>query len=187
MARSRSLSSAPFRQSLRRRTSWQAGSGQAAGTAVTGSGSQILNLGIEFLSDGLTLVRTRGELVMFLTAATAIGDGYNGAFGIGVAQEPAFTAGVGSLPTPITEIDWEGWLFHTMFHVNAAGPIVQSAVAIATDGIAATSAALRMSVDSKAMRKVSTNDTLFAVIEVVETGTAVMNVQWNSRHLIKLP
>ena len=45
----------------------------------------------------------------------------------------------------------------------------------------------RIQVDTKAMRKFNADQTLMAVIDVVEVGTAVMQFHFNSRMLTKLP
>ena len=49
-----------------------------------------------------------------------------------------------------------------------------------------TTAAIRVDVDSKAMRKCSVDETIFAVIEVAELGTASLSWSFNSRLLFKL-
>ena len=77
------------------------------GAAISATGNQ-----------KFTIVRTYGLLSLMLRSATAIGDGFTGAFGIGKATAAAFTAGIASLPTPLMEVDWDGWLVHQFFDVR---------------------------------------------------------------------
>ena len=181
MAQRRGFSHRGRPRSQRRLTAWSVGSGGTGALSLSASGSSLVGAGVQPTLEGLTIVRTRGELLLELRAATAAGDGFNGAFGIGLAHTPAFDAGIGSLPTPLDEDDGEMWLYHRYFAVVAP-------VAFAATGFAPTlGAALRIEVDSKAMRKFPDETTLFAAIQVVEVGTASLSVHWNSRMLVKLP
>ncbi len=131
--------------------------------------------GVTFLEKG-TIVRLRGILSCTLQVATTIGDGFFGAVGVAVVQTPAFTAGIASVPTPITEANSDVWLWHSFFDVRFAK-------ADASDG----SGLQRFDVDSKAMRIVEgAESTLFAVIEVVEQGAGDMDAFFDSRVLVKL-
>ena len=180
-----------FARSQRRKTSWQIGpqSGvNGAAVAISASQATLLNTVAVVLEDGLTLVRTRGEFTAFLRTSTAAGDGYHGAFGIGVATLAAVTAGVLSVPTPLTEEDWDGWLYHRYFGIFSGGPLATATAAQQTDLVNPMSAAIRLEVDSKAMRKLETEMALFAAIEVVELGAAgIMEFSFNCRMLVKLP
>ena len=171
------------------RTSWEVGpetSGNGAPQSLSVSGSQLAGTAVAATVDGQTLVWTRGELLMFLTLATAAGDGYHGAFGIAKATQAAVTAGVASVPSPITEETWDGWLYHRYFSIFAGGPMAVATAAQETLQHAATTAALRIEVDSKAMRKFDQNESLYAVVEVAEHGTAVLEWAFNCRMLFKL-
>ena len=160
----------------RRRKAWEEGPGGTASTNYSGSSAQIVGAGANIIVDGLTLLRTRGEFEIFMTAATAIPDGFRGAFGIGIVTTAAFTAGVASIPTPIAEQDWDGWLFWRAFGVHAG-------LQPNSDG----SGYLRFEVDSKAMRKLDLLETIVAVVEVVEVGTATATSHFDSRVLLALP
>jgi hypothetical protein len=105
---------------------------------------------------------------------TSAGDGYQGAMGIGLASSAAFTAGIGSLPTPITEAAWDGWLWHRFFSVHGG----------VADG-STNAGSYQIEVDSKAMRKVSDEMTIFMAGEFTEIGTALMSVFFDSRMLLK--
>ena len=162
------------RQSQRRRTEWFAGPGQvaassfAASTSIIHGGTVITSFGEE------TLVRTRGIFCAYLKTATAVGDGFFGAVGIGKATASATAAGVASVPTPLTEVGWDGWLYHRFFSVHSG---------LAADG----SGHERFEVDSKAMRKLQEAEAFYIAIEVLEIGTATMDVFCDTRMLVKLP
>jgi len=89
----------------------------------------------------------------------------------------AVTAGVASVPTPITEVEWEGWLWHEFFSFHSP---------VATAGIG-SAAREKIVIDSKAMRKVETQDVVILVMEAVVSGAASMTIMGQSRMLIKLP
>jgi len=139
---------------------------------------------LSILVEGLTLVRTRGEVEIHLSTASAAGAGFRGAFGIGVASLAAVTAGVASIPTPITEADNDNWLYHRFFSVIAADAIAVSGAA--SEALQGGMQAVRFEVDSKAMRKVPVGTALYGIVEVVLSGTAAAQFAFNSRMLFKL-
>ena len=176
-------------RSSRRKVSWTLGPQtgvDGASQGISASSSVIATGGAAVIEEGITLVRTRGDLNLFLTSATTAGDGFHGAFGIAVVTDQAFTAGILSVPTPITEESWNGWLYHRYFSLFAGGTIAAATAAQQADQVNGTSAALHIEVDSKAMRKLNVDQTLYAVIEVVELGAAGMDWAFNSRMLMKL-
>ena len=96
------------RPTQRRRTGWEQGIGNVGLQAqISGSSSSLVNAGVSFVLDGITIARQRGSLLLALTDATAAVNGFTGAFGIGMVSTAAFTAGAASVPTPITEQEWE--------------------------------------------------------------------------------
>ena len=126
------------------------------------------------------LIRTRGYVrALQLTAASA-GDGMRIGFGIAKATEAAIAAGIASVPTPLTEQDWDGWLFWTKL-------TVASVTATIADGVNAAAVQHRVEIDSKAMRKVPEDEGLYAAVEAVETGTVTVRIAHDSRMLFKLP
>ena len=169
-----------FTQSPRRRKGWEEGPGGVALTTVAATSSAFLGAGILWLADGITIIRIRGRFAAFLGNAAAIGDGYQGAVGLALVTEQAFTAGIGSVPIPIAERDWDGWMYHMQFGVHSQ--TIQSST---VDGGA--SSAIDFVVDSKAMRKTGTQEVLMAVVEVTEIGTATVNMFFDSRVLVALP
>ena len=174
-------------RSQRRKSSWVAGVGSAtAQTDVTASGTTLANAAVGILADGLTLVRTRGMLQLYLNAATAQDNGFTGAFGIGVVTTEAFQAGGAAVPQPLVNQGWNGWLYWTPIMVVAAAPLASGA-AVDLDMVSVNIASQNVIIDSKAMRKVSTDETIVGSLEVVERGTATLRWSLDSRMLFKLP
>jgi len=176
------------RQSVRHRSSWEVGpetTSNGGPQSLSGTSAQLATVAVQATVDGLTLIRTRGELTMYLLTAAASENGFHGAFGIAKATSAAILAGAASVPTPITEEAWDGWLYHRYFSVMAPGPIAVATAAQEALQTANVAAALRVEVDSKAMRKWDIDEGLYGCIEVVEVGTATMSWNFNSRILIK--
>jgi len=169
------------------RSSWEPGPSTAAGAgiAITASSAQLGGTIASALVDSQTLIRTRGELLLFLRLATNSADGFVGAFGIAKATTAAALAGAASVPTPLTEDTWDGWLYHTYFALLTGGPIAAATAAQETDQVNNVVAALRIAVDSKAMRKIDADESFYAAIEVTEVGTAEMTWAFQSRLLVK--
>ncbi len=158
----------------RRETDWGEGPGSSGVSSISGSATTIIGSGMVITVGASTLVRLRGLLDIFLTSSTSAGDGFFGAFGIGVVTSRAFAAGVTALPQPVTEIDWDGWMYHTFISVHEGSP----------DG-PGDAGVHRIEVDSKAMRKMDGDVTLVGVLQVFEIGTAAASVFFDSRVLIK--
>jgi len=164
----------------RRRKGWEEGPGGVALTTVAATGSAFLGTVANPAQDGLTLIRTRGRFAAFIGNATSVGDGYQGAFAIGITQAAATAVGITAVPTPITEQDWDGWIFWQAFGVHSQ---VDKTVSLAPGA----AGAIDFEVDSKAMRKLDLLDSIYAVVEITEIGTATMNMFFDSRLLLALP
>ena len=165
-------------RSPRRQTSWGFGTGGVAVTSISAGGSQFVGSAILPVQEGMTIVRTRGLLRWYLTLATSVGDGFQGAFGIGIATTKAVAAGIGSVPVPTTQQDSENWLFWSPISIH--GPVVSS-----SDLAGATHQDLV--IDSKAMRKFTDSEiSIYAAIELAEIGTATAELFFDSRMLLKL-
>ena len=180
MPRSRGYSSVPRGHSTRRRSGWEEGPFSAV-TALSTAGMTLWGTGQTAGEDGLTIVRMRGEVLLFLSTVTTILDGFQSfAMGIGIVSDRAFAAGGASVPAPLTTVEWEGWLWHHM----GAGLAGLSTTEVAQG----PSDAIRIPIDSKAMRKVGSDETVFGAIELgTEVGTAVAQFSARTRMLIKLP
>jgi len=153
-------------------TSVSASSAVFLGSAIVLGGAEIRT----------TLVRTRGAFLGFLSSATAINDGVSGAFGIGIASAAAVAAGAASVPTPITESDSDNWIYHRFFHLRSPGAIDTTA----RENTVMGSAWERFEVDSKAMRIVDAEQSIYSMVEVVVNATATAQFFFDSRMLIKL-
>ena len=165
-------------RSPKRLTQWGLGPGSTVATSLSGSSSSLLGGGIEFGSAG-TVVRIRGWISVFLTSYTSAGNGFHCAAAIGLVAKPAFDVGIASLPTPITDAAWDGWMWHTYFDVHGA-------LAAGSANTGNQNGGFDMAVDTKAMRKVSDEMIIFAAIQGVELGTAVLDTYLETWLLLKL-
>ena len=179
MARSRSnFSRSP--SGSRRLTQWNEGPHSVATQSVTGAGNTIWGIGQSGFSK-LTIVRIRGEFVAWLEVVGSIGDGFTRlTMGIGIASTDAFTQGGPSLPSPVSDADWNGWIWHAEL-----GPLVGLSVTESEN--TGPLSQVRVPIDTKAMRKLSPNETVFgAVATSAEIGVATMVFGANTRMLLKL-
>ena len=160
----------------RRRPSWNGG---PDGTlSRTTSGSTLFGTGAQTVVDEITLIRTRGILSLQVTAADAVLAGFDGAVGICVVSENAFNAGIASVPTPATDIAWDGWLWHHIFSIRAV-------TATIADGVNAVAVHRTIEIDSKAMRKTNITDVIIAVLEATEMTSATLHARIDIRILTK--
>ena len=107
-----------------------------------------------------TLVRTRGSLLVRVIAAGDVDDVLGGAFGLIVASNQAFAAGVASLPSPVTEIenDWVVWVPVTLnADLGSTNPLEPAAFQ-------------RVEFDSRGMRKMKLGESLVGVFEMFQSG-----------------
>ncbi len=180
MPRGRLRSGGGFqRPSPRRKSAWEEGPGSTAVTSFSTVTPAFVGSGLAVLLDGATLVRCRGHLRVIIRSVAALGDNLTGAFGIGIVKLPAFTAGIASVPTPIAEQDFESWIYWTAVSVGSMATTAQFGSA----GWAFFDAV----VDSKAMRKVESDDVIYAAMEFgTEVGTVTADVFFDSRLLFLL-
>ena len=144
------------------------------------SSSALFTTGQQLLVDGLTLVRTRGELLVQLLTSDGAGGagGFRWAAGICIVTENAAGVGVTAVPSPITDLGWDGWLWHQLGNVR-----VQETTLLGQQ-LAAT---VRVPIDSKAMRKMRSLDFIIAAFQVVEVGVSTIEAHLETRMLVKLP
>ena len=103
---------------------------------------------------GETVIRTRG-LFGYQSDQTAATENQNGAVGIGLVSAQAVSVGVTAVPHPATDADWNGWLWHSYF-----ANTLQVATAVGFENITQ-----RIVIDSKAMRKLGTDERIVLVVE----------------------
>ena len=154
--------SSRFREVHRRATFWGR-SPADTGVTVLAAATAVLDSSSVPITQGQTIVRTRGTISVKSDQTTAP-ENIVGAVGFAVVSDEAFTAGVASIPTPYTDSDSELWFMHQFFtygyefvQIDATG------VQINTDVFG------NWSFDSKAMRKMESGQTL---VIVVENGSA---------------
>ena len=178
MARSNRFRSIQRGNTTRRRTGWDGGPNGILSPAS--SAVSLFPVGVVTTADGFTLIRTRGELLLRLLSSSVAQGGFQWAFGIGIVSDKAFAVGATAVPGPLTEIGWEGWMVHAQGAIKSSGPV-------SVDVTTAVDLVQRVPIDSKAMRKFNTDETLVAVLETVEVGTATMHAELRTRLLSKLP
>ena len=176
MARPRGF---PHRSRSQRKTEWIVGPNMVDGS-LSATGKLLFTNGVIITGGKVTIVRTRGLVSLYNNSASVVGAGFKGAVGIGVVTALAFTAGAGSMPGPLTDVGWDGWLWHDFFDVR-------SITATIGDGVNAVSTVQRLPVDSKAMRIVEAVDQIiFGMVEVTEQTSANLEIQADTRMLVKL-
>jgi len=160
----------------RRRTAWNLG---PRGTALSKTSAQtnVLSVGVEAGVEGITIVRLRGRFFVQLNAASAVDESFRWALGICVVTQNAAGIGATAIPEPVTDIGWDGWLFHSQGLLNSrdATPLIHS-------GLFQT-----YELDSKAMRKFKLTDVCVAVFQFLEVGACTISAGLESRMLVKLP
>ena len=168
-------------RSARRPVHWVTGT-QDSSAILTGTGKSLWTTPISGASGQAaeeTIVRTRGGGRILLLSAGSAGDGYQVGLGICIQTDQAIAAGAASVPGPITDLDWDGWLWHGIF-------FVQSATATFSDGVNAAGVSVHYVIDSKAMRKWDLGaEQVIGVTEVGEFGVATMEHHAISRMLLK--
>ena len=111
-----------------------------------------------------TSVRVRGLLTVMTDQAAASEQPF-GAFGVCVVSDQAFSAGAASVPAPYTNADSDLWLLHEFW---ACPMLVGDSTGFGSAGVQA------YVLDSKAMRKVSEDETLIAVIQNANATDGVL-------------
>ena len=152
-----------------RLTSWIGPPDQAYVNVASAASVIISSAGFE---EPVTVMRTRGRVSILpqTEAADAI---IIGAVGMAIVSTEAFAAGVASIPSPFRDADWGGWFVWRTFafrftFADATGFIEEGA---------------GFEVDSKAMRKVTANETLVVIAESQSGAFALFD---GTRNLIKL-
>ena len=163
----------------RRKTAWGVGPDTIA-DVFSSTSTQTWDTGIALANEEqATIVRIHGFVQLFLTASDAAASGFAVAMGFGIVTAEAFAAGVASMPSPLTDANWDGWMWHKFVQVRSI-----AAAAADFNGLASVQ---NIDIDVKAMRILQSDNTLFGATEVVETGTATLQVNADTRLLLLLP
>ena len=168
-----------FRTQSRRATDWF--SGPRGVLATTTAQTQPFLTGVTNFQDGQTIIRIRGECLLSLSGGPTAVEGF-GRVGIGICMVTTKAAGIGTtaIPAPLTEMTWDGWMFHWV------GALISN-IDTAWTG-AEGSMVVRVPVETKAMRKVGEDRTMVAMLQtagLVGTGFT-LNGDLNTRCLLKL-
>ena len=156
-----------------RLTDWVGPAAQGYVTVSAGGATIIASLAFE---DPATIIRTRG-MVSIIPQSHNADLNIVGAFGIGVVSAEAAAAGVASVPEPFSDADWGGWFVWRSFAytLEALAGAEQFSVILYD---------WNFEIDSKAMRKVTSNEVM---VVVVESQAGALLAFDGTRHLIKLP
>ena len=179
MAFRRSIRSPRTSGVSRRQTSWAIGPRGAQG-AVAVNSSVVFPTGSQATESGLTIVRIRGSAFFHLASVDAVDGGFaRVGFGICIVSENASAVGITAIPTPLTDVGWDGWMYHRLFALIAGIPITDLGGMVGPN--------FRFDIDGKAMRKEKETDVVVGVVEYQqEQGTADARGYLDTRLLVKL-
>jgi hypothetical protein len=122
----------------------------------------------------LTVLRTRGQWQIELDAA-AVNERVQVAAGIIITSDEAFAAGAASVPSPQNDGE-DDWLWHGYLTVTALQEAAVDPSFLSASG----------EIDSKAMRKMNSNEIMIFVAEIVNSTdqTGTLDFQYACRQLI---
>ena len=150
-------------------------------TDLTAAGASLWSTGQSAVADGQTVARIRGEVTLGLESVASAMDGYQSyAVGIGIVTASAFAVGVTAVPSPLTEIEWEGWMW-----IHSGAALFRQSAA---ETESSPSSFVRIPIDTKAMRKIHSDEILIGVTELgTEVGSASLEYSARTRVLLLLP
>ena len=119
-----------------------------------------------------TIVRTRGQISVAPDLSSADVD-IIGAFGMCVVSDQALAAGSASIPAPFSQADWDGWFVWRSFSMRYEF----------IDGTGTLQMDQRFEIDSKAMRKVSDNE---SIVLMAQSQGGAFDISAPIRMLLKL-
>ena len=125
-----------------------------------------------------TIIRCRGNVLIYATAIGASGAQCLLSLGILRVTARALAAGVSSVPTPGTNAGSD-WLWHDIIPIGVRG-------SLGADSEAEGAHVTRLVIDNKAMRKIEPNEALIMVYEnTAITSTVTCQVTGGARFLFK--
>jgi len=160
----------------KRPTFWEGASGVFSLTTGTIATATVVSEATLENTPNPTLIRIHGHIFAHVIARGAAGDAANLGLGMIVQSSAAVAAGVGSQPTPITDVS-SPWLLHrqVIFDSNIAPPN-------GTD----IGGNQHIMIDNKSMRKFSLNQALqFTVQNTALFGTLSISIGYAFRFLFK--
>ena len=176
LARRRGLVITGARRGERRKTEW-VGSADTTGIKALGGNSAVLDQtqAGSAIDAPATVVRTRGSLWVRSDQVSGTEDPF-GAIGFAVVSAQAAAIGVTAVPTPITD---EGSDLFFVWEPFQASIVVASSIGIDANPMR------EYKIDSKAMRKLTSDETIIVVLENA-SATAALSYILKFRMLIKL-
>ena len=156
--------SRPVVRTKRRVSQWTATAPETAIIALAAATAVIDSTFVTDPNNPETIVRIRGLLTVQSDQNAATETPF-GALGVAIISDQAAAAGVASVPTPYAEADSDFWMLHQFW----AAP-VRVATAVGFQKVDT-----QYLIDSKAMRKITPDQTL---VIVMENGSASAAVQY---------
>jgi len=157
------------RTASHRLTQWVAPANQGY-LAVASGGATLISSFVP--GEALTITRIRGQVSVIPNPVSADLD-VVGAIGEGVVSAEAFAAGVGSIPEPFTDGDWGGWMSWRAFSFHLEF----------SDGTGLNFVDWTFEVDSKAQRRIGSNEVL---VQICESQVGGFFISAPMRTLVKL-
>ncbi len=150
---------------------------RSAGTLASGkSTGSAVAVGVNDLQSS-TLIRTRGLLSVHFDPTT-IADILQFGVGLGVYSDDAFVVGQTAMPGPLSDAGFD-WVWHKIVTFGPTFTATEDGTNILHN--------LWVDVDSKAMRKVKTNQSVAFIVEaVVLSGGGSIDYSVSARQLFKL-
>ena len=164
----------------RQRVEWSGGFASDMVSVNPNSLSAITSsLGLQNALDSMTsptLVRVRGEILV-ATESGAVGDDVLVGVGKAVVSRRAAIIGTSAMPRPITDLNFS-WLWHGFAMLR---------VLTATDDLRASLSSVRFVVDSRAMRKILSDEEELVTCLETRNAAGSASIIWspNERVLLK--
>ena len=119
-----------------------------------------------------TVVRTRGDVAL-RASSVAADTSVIGAYGVAIVNTDAFVAGIASIPGPFDDAGWDGWFVWRSFSLSFEFG----------DSTGFGLIQMNQEVDSKAMWKISDNETM---VLIAESQSGAYQISMPLRFLLKL-
>jgi len=153
-------------RSTKKHVDWSGSVPLTAMVALAGS-SQVLDQIFTPFAEGETVVRTRG-LFTWGSDQFVAGEDQLGAVGIGIVSAQAASVGITAVPHPDTDSAWDGWLWHSYF---------ASRITVGDQTAYAPAQVHQLRIDSKAMRKVGSDERAVLVVQNSSASGMIFSLQ----------